>query len=393
MSIEQLVKYVFSYVEFYANDGFFERFLNLCAFHSVRVVSPKIKDGVFTAKMSVKDYKNILPLARKAKIKLKISSKKGLYFTLKKHHKRSGLAVGAVLFFVIVYALSGFVWNVNIVGSDDLPRDDIAEKLEQFGIFDGCRKSDLTAEKSKLIRNNLLNNVNSLSWASLNLDGCILNVECRQKAKVPSSPEYTPCNIIAKKGGKIISVKAYNGTPCVKSGLAVSAGQLLISGTVELTNGSTIFCHADGEVLAEVENKLEVFVPFEQTSKTTLTEPQTRSVVTFFGMNIPLFLGEVKGEYKSVGHILQPEFCDVRLPLSMTVAKFYPLTVAKYEIGVDEAKKRAVEKLAEMSKNQFGDDVIRGSIVDFTENKDGILAKCTYICKENIEIAEKILIN
>lgn len=393
MSAVQIVRYIFSYVEFSANEGFFERFLNLCAFYSVRVSSPKIKDGVFTATMSVKDYKDILPLARKAQIKLKIRSKKGLYFTLKKHHKRSGLAVGAVLFFAIIYALSGFVWNVNIVGADDLPRTEIAEKLEQFGIFDGCRKSDLTAEKSKLIRNNLLNNVNSLSWASLNLDGCILNVECRQKAKVPSSPEYTPCNIIAKKGGKIISVKAYNGTPCVKSGLAVSAGQLLISGTVELTNGSTIFCHADGEVLAEVENKLEVFVPFEQTSKTALTEPQTRSVVTFFGMNIPLFLGEVKGEYKSVGHILQPEFCDVRLPLSMTVAKFYPLTVAKYEIGVDEAKKRAVEKLAEMSKNQFGDDVIRGSIVDFTENKDGILAKCTYICKENIEIDEKILIN
>lgn len=393
MSVEQIVRYIFSYVEFSASKGFFERFLNLCAFYSVKVSSPKIKDGVFTAVMSAQDYKDILPLARKAQIKLKVRSKKGLFFTLKKHHKRSGLAVGAVLFFVMIYALSGFVWNVNIVGDDDLPRAEIAEKLEQLGIFDGCKKSDLTAEKSKLIRNNLLNNVDCLSWASLNLDGCILNVECRQKAKVPTSPEYTPCNIIAKKGGKIISIKAYNGTPCVKTGGAVSPGQLLISGTVELTNGSTIFCHADGEVLAEVENKLEVFAPFKQTSKTTLTKPQTRSLVSFFGIDIPLFLGEMKGDYKSVGDILELRFCDVRLPLSMTVAKFYPVTSTEYEIGVDEAKKRAIEKLAEMSKNQFGDSVIRVNAVEFTENNNGILARCTYICKENIEIDEKILIN
>ena len=160
-----------------------------------------------------------------------------------------------------------------------------------------------------------------------------------------------------------------------------------------MTNGSTIFCHADGEVLAEIENKLEVFVPFKQVSKTTLTNPQTRSLVSFFGVDIPLFLGEVKGDYKSVGHILEPTFCDVRLPLSMTVAKFYPVTSTVYEIGVDEARNRAIENLAEMSKNQFGDSVIRTNAVEFTKNNDGILAKCTYVCKENIEIDEKILIN
>ena len=63
------------------------------------------------------------------------------------------------------------------------------------------------------------------------------------------------------------------------------------------------------------------------------------------------------------------------------------------EEKLEKIKKRAIEKLAEMSKNQFGDSVIRVNAVEFTENNNGILARCTYICKENIEIDEKILIN
>lgn len=348
---------------------------------------------MLTGSMKAIDYRYIVPLARKAQVKLKIRRKRGLRYTAIKYKKRAGLAVGAVFFVIILNVLSSFVWNVNIVGSDDLPRDEILNCLKSQGVFEGCLQSKLNAKNAKQIRNNLLNEIDELSWGTLNLDGCILDVECRMKADVPDEVEYTPSNIIADKSGRIISVKAYGGTPCVKSGQAVVKGQLLVSGTIEMTNNATLFCHSSAEVYAEVENTLEVFVPFSQESKTTLDDCETRTVVTFFGLNIPLFFGEVLPEYKSQQQIITPEFEQVRLPFSLTSKTFYKIQTTQYTIDENEAINRAKSELETTAKSKFSDSILSADEPKITVENDGVRIVGKFLCKEMIGKQEKILIN
>lgn len=393
MHFSNIWRFLFSYVEFTSSKGFFERFLNLCAHYGVKIYSPEIKNGMLTGSMKAIDYRYIVPLARKAQVKLKIRRKRGLRYTAIKYKKRAGLAVGAVFFVIILNVLSSFVWNVNIVGSDDLPRDEILNCLKSQGVFEGCLQSKLNAKNAKQIRNNLLNEIDELSWGTLNLDGCILDVECRMKADVPDEVEYTPSNIIADKSGRIISVKAYGGTPCVKSGQAVVKGQLLVSGTIEMTNNATLFCHSSAEVYAEVENTLEVFVPFSQESKTTLDDCETRTVVTFFGLNIPLFFGEVLPEYKSQQQIITPEFEQVRLPFSLTSKTFYKIQTTQYTIDENEAINRAKSELETTAKSKFSDSILSADEPKITVENDGVRIVGKFLCKEKIGKQEKILIN
>ena len=393
MRFSNIWRFIFSYIEFTSDKGFFERFLNLCAHYGVKIYSPQIKNGTLTGSMSASDYRYILPLARKAQVKLKICRKRGLRYTAIKYKKRVGLAVGAVIFITILNVLSLFVWNVNIVGSDDLPRDEILKSLQNQGVFEGCLQSELTAENAKQIRNNLLNEIDELSWGTLNLNGCILEVECRMKADVPKEIEYTPSNIIADKGGRIISVKAYGGTPCVKSGQAVTKGQLLVSGTVDLTNNTTMFCRSNAEIYAEVENPLEVFVPFSQESKTTLDDCQTRSVLTFFRLKIPLFFGEITYEYKAQQQTFTPVFNEVRLPVTLTSKTFYKVQTTRYTIDENEAVSRAKTELEKTAKERFSDSILSASEPVISIENDGVKITAKYLCKEKIGKEEKILIN
>ena len=388
-----LWRYIFSYVEFTAEKGFFERFLNLCARENIKIHSPKIENGVLYGKMSVRDYRNILPIVRRSHTPLKIKSKHGLRFAVKKHKNRSGMLVGTAVFFVLIFALSGRVWNVNILGDPKLPRTEIMSLLNSSGVFEGCSKSDLLSDDSKRIRDILLNNIDSLSWASINLDGCFADVECRMKADVPKAQDYTICNIIAQKGGRILEVKAYRGTPCVKIGDAVQSGQLLVSGAIDMTNGGTLFCAANAEIYAEVDEQLSTFVPFEQVSSLPSNTGIKRTVLTAFGFNLPLFFGSIDYDCKVEKNVLIPEFDGIRLPFKSTTAIFYPLQKVSRTIDENSARKLAVEQLTKLQKSQFGDNVINCSEPEFLTTEKGVRAVCKYTCKENIAKSEKILIN
>lgn len=393
LPLTSVFKYIFSYVEFESEKGFFERFLNLCARKKIKVYSPKIKNGKLFGGMNVKDYLKIAPTARKAQTVLKIRAKKGLFFTAKKYKHRSGLAAGTAVFIILLEVLSSFVWNINIVGSGDLPRAEIERKLKDFGIEEPCPTSRLGASNAKEIRNEMLNGIDSLSWAAINLDGCILDVECRLKAKTPPRPEYTPSNIIANKGGVITEIKAYGGTPCVKAGQAVVKGQLLVSGAVELTNGGTLFCHSSALIKAQVENIVETRITFRQVDKTTLAAPVRRTVLSVFGMNLPMFFGRVDGEYEVRRQVKTPEFSGVRLPISVTTASFYPINSREYEIDLQSAMKLAEETIEKNAADKFKNRIISKGKTEFKTYSDGVYALRRYLCEENIGYDEKILIN
>ena len=89
-----IIRWFCGYVCFRAKGGFYERFLNLCAANGITVWGVKYKNGTLHAKMSRKDYKNVLPIARRAKTQLKIVSKRGLNSRAAKYRGRYGLAVG-----------------------------------------------------------------------------------------------------------------------------------------------------------------------------------------------------------------------------------------------------------------------------------------------------------
>ena len=385
-----IIRWFCGYVCFRAKGGFYERFLNLCAANGITVWGVKYKNGTLHAKMSRKDYKNVLPIARRAKTQLKIVSKRGLYSRAAKYRGRYGLAVGFLAFILILRLLSSVIWNININGNKTVSDKTILAQLNDIGIFEGVFASSIDAENA---RQQLLISCPELSWCAINIDGCIANVDVKETAekKLEAKTDY-PANIIAKRGGTIMSIRAYYGAPSVSVGEAVAKGDILVSGTMENKYGGIMYCEARAEVIAQTVHKLSVTVPFNQQRKVDIAKPQTRKILTLFGAQIPLFFGKVDEPYTVKRTHTVPEINGKRLPFTVDSATFTRQKIENYTIDSAKAKKIAKAQMENKSKKELGSILKKQLNEIITKNNDGITLTAEFLCEENIAESKKISI-
>lgn len=385
-----IIRWFCGYVCFRAKGGFYERFLNLCAANGITVWGVKYKNGTLHAKMSRKDYKNVLPIARRAKTQLKIVSKRGLYSRAAKYRGRYGLAVGFLAFILILRLLSSVIWNININGNKTVSDKTILAQLNDIGIFEGVFASSIDAENA---RQQLLISCPELSWCAINIDGCIANVDVKETAekKLEAKTDY-PANIIAKRGGTIMSIRAYYGAPSVSIGEAVAKGDILVSGTMENKYGGIMYCEARAEVIAQTVHKLSVTVPFNQQRKVDIAKPQTRKILTLFGAQIPLFFGKVDEPYTVKRTHTVPEINGKRLPFAMDTATFIRQKIENYTIDSAKAKIIAKAQMENKSKKELGSILKKQLNEIITKNNDGITLTAEFLCEENIAESKKISI-
>ena len=340
--------------------------------------------------MSRKDYKNVLPIARRAKTRLKIVSKRGLYSRAAKYRGRYGLAVGFLAFILILRLLSSVIWNININGNKTVSDKTILAQLNDIGIFEGVFASSIDAENA---RQQLLISCPELSWCAINIDGCIANVDVKETAekKLEAKTDY-PANIIAKRGGTIMSIRAYYGAPSVSIGEAVAKGDILVSGTMENKYGGIMYCEARAEVIAQTVHKLSVTVPFNQQRKVDIAKPQTRKILTLFGAQIPLFFGKVDEPYTVKRTHTVPEINGKRLPFAMDTATFIRQKIENYTIDSAKAKIIAKAQMENKSKKELGSILKKQLNEIITKNNDGITLTAEFLCEENIAESKKISI-
>ena len=129
----------------------------------------------------VDDFKKLRMVARKTKCKVKIKKKEGLYFTLFKYIKRKIVVflLAMAIFFTI--AFSTFVWNINVVGNDTIPKETVLECLKSSGLYVGRCKIGM--DKKEII-NSLRLNMQDISWAGIEIDGTLATVKVVEKTKL-----------------------------------------------------------------------------------------------------------------------------------------------------------------------------------------------------------------
>ena len=391
MFMQKVYKNILGYVKFTGKGVFPERFLNLCAKEDIIVWDPKVNVNEIYGCMKTSDYKRIRKIAKKSCMRLKIEQKVGLPFIINRYRHRYGIPIGAVLFFFIIWYLSGFVFNITISGNITENHDKILNSLKNCGVCLGRRISEIDPE---LTRQKFLINNPEFSWAAINIRGTYITVELSQTEKRnEKNTDKTPCNIIAKNAGKIIKIKAYEGKPSVSVGEAVAKGDLLVSGVIELTDKSTKFVHADAEVYAQTRHTLTVFVPFNNIEKLTEKTGVKRSVLSIAGIDIPLYFGEVEKPYKVKRETKKYSFFGKELPIEKNTAYFKKITKKKIILNEQTAKQLAAEKMKSKAEKELKDTIKTQENAVFTVKNNGILMKQVFICEENIAKEKKILKN
>ena len=95
-----------------------ERFFNIAARRELFVTGIGTdRDGHVLFWTTGEDYKKMKPAARKAGVRLFLRKKYGLPFFLFRNRKRKPLAAGFICFFLLLYGLSFFIWDISFEGN------------------------------------------------------------------------------------------------------------------------------------------------------------------------------------------------------------------------------------------------------------------------------------
>ena len=244
-----LLRYIRGYLDIRFSGVYSEKILSSLAREKIAVWHLKYLSGTIYGRMFARDFHKLRKLRKNTGVTIRIDKKHGLPFFTRRYSKRAGFAVGVILFFALLEFLSGFVWIINVEGNVKVSTDDIIKTLGNIGIHEEMRKSKIDA---KIMAQNLILSRNDIAWASLNIEGCVLNVNVTEIKEKTGSDNAEPTNIIAAQDGIIRKIDAVSGDVRIKVGENVHKGDLLVSGIIESMAG-TDFVRSNARIVAQVE--------------------------------------------------------------------------------------------------------------------------------------------
>lgn len=382
------LRYLLGYVKFSIKGEFPERLLNQLAANNIAQWGLDRKDGTLTACIKAKDYLKIREIRGKNKVKTQIICRYGLPFFLKKYRLRVGFAVGLAFYIASLFFMSSFVWNIDVVGNNTVSDKQILSVCEELGLYEGSKISHID---TNLLKTQLALKLDEVSWASVNIEGVKATVNISESIGNKNEKQQ-PCNLIACRDGVITGLKVTEGTIAVKMGQTVTAGDLLVSGIIDYKDGTSSFTISSGEVFAETERTLSFLANYVQTEKIYVAPPQRRSVLTVFGLNIPLYLGTLKGNFETETTLKRFKKNGMYLPITLTETSFLAVDQRAYEITTEQAEALAKQKLFELEAQELENVEILSKTENVEVTEKGVLITATYKCKENIAVSDLLLI-
>lgn len=332
MFLIRLIRFFRGYVFFTCWGGFPERFINLCSLNGISLWDVRSAGGILTAKTTIKCYKNIRPCARKAGMKIKIKKKYGFPFFIKPYIERKGIAAGMVISAVMLIFLCSCVWTIDVTGNYNFTQEQILSIAESYGIYPGAFKRNIDAKE---IKTDIKSKIKGISWFSANANGANISLEVTESKGSDKIIDFTtPCNIISGIDGELLSLESHAGSPAVKPGNAVTKGDLLISGVMEKSDGSSYFVHARGTAVIRTNRNISLSIPYN-TNIQRITDLKKRYTVSMFGLNIPLGFGSVSDIQLSRHSML--DFRNTALPVGIITDSYIFISEEKTKLTENQA--------------------------------------------------------
>lgn len=243
-----------------------ERFLNLCNARGLEVWGLACnRDGDYEFYMTVNGYRRVKPLVRKAQVRLRIAGRFGAPFFIYKYRKRWYYAAGIGAFFLVLYVMSLFLWDIQFEGNYRYTYDTLIRFLDSQDIDYGMLKSNIRCEE---LEASIRTGLPEITWVSARVSGTRLLIRIKENEVLSIVPETdeTPCDLVAARSGTVTSMVVRQGVPMVSQGDEVVEGQVLVSGRVPVIddNGEEInayMVHGDGDVTARTTREYETAFP------------------------------------------------------------------------------------------------------------------------------------
>lgn len=372
-----------------------ERFINLCIAKGIYLWDiQRISHTTLEGKVSIKGFKELRGIVKKAGCRVSIKRKNGYPFWIHKLKKRKMLLVGAFFCFILLIFSSTFIFSIEISGNHQLDRGKIIGMLNDLGLKPGANRYKINV---KDIETQMLLDVEELAWVGIEIKGIKARVEIAEKRLAPDIiDKNTPCDVVASKKGVIEKVIARNGDPKVSEGDIVKEGDILISGVIERDfMESDKYVHSYGEVFAKtyyegMESKNLIEIKKEKTGETF-----TRRMFKFG--NLELSINNEEIPYNT--YILEKEskklfqWRNIGLPVEIIIEEYYEAVEIEEKISESEAEKEIHSKIINQLLKEIPLEAeILDTKINFTTQDDILYGKVIIEVLENIAQQKRLQI-
>ena len=252
MRMEKILKLIYGYVVMMVGGEQLERFLNLCRNRNIYMEKIHYLDtDRFTAQIQAKDFLRLRPVRIKTGVNIQIMQKLGLPFFFFRNKKRKAFFAGMLLGCVLIFFMTGRIWNIHIEGNVRNSTGEILDFLEEQGVVHGMAKKKVNCSE---IAASVRRKYNEITWVSARIEGTRLLLEIQEGiSQKETVSETTPCDLTADKDGVITEMIVRAGIPVKKIGDICKKGEILVSGELHIMNDSqeivrNEYVHADADI-------------------------------------------------------------------------------------------------------------------------------------------------
>lgn len=241
----------------------FERLLNMAVRDGIRIWNiRRVGSEMSRCDILIRDYFRLRPLLKETGCRSHVEQRDGLPFWLLRMRRRSGLAIGAFLFFIGLYMLSSFIWSVEVSGTKHIDPQRVIRAAEQIGIKEGAWKVKL--KEPLLLQKELMSLLPETTWIGIEMKGTKVLLQVVEKEEPVLPLPTSPRHLVAKKRAVIHKILPEVGKSQVTNNQVVEKGQVLISGIIG-NDSRQQAVSARGKVQGEVWYVSDTSVPLTQT--------------------------------------------------------------------------------------------------------------------------------
>lgn len=319
------------------------RFLNLCAFHHIRLWDINVEESGYSMKIGVRDFFRIKDILKKTESKCKLVRKQGPGFWLKKQAKRKLFLVGPFLCLFLLWFLSGFLWSIDIVGNHGLTDDILGDFLKKQGVYYGMPLNKIPLVE---IKTNLRAEFEQINWVSVSVEGTRLEIRLKENDVWEKTDEgSTQMNLISPVKGTVTDILVRRGVALVKAGDRVNSGDVLIEGKIPIMNeDGTLkkieYCQGDGDVWIRYEIGIEEEISRDYEKKEYSNQNKQKYYLELFGKKLGIDIRKIP--YETYDVIEERKnlmlFGSVPLPITVCTRTYREFAVKQEKYTQEEAE-------------------------------------------------------
>lgn len=247
--IWSIIRYIKGYVRIRVSGYSPERFINACRYRKIRLWGLLPHKGAYEMYTTIQGFKKLKPIIRKTGTKVTIIGRFGLPFFFHRYRKRKLFFIGAVGCALFIYAMSLFVWEIDVTGNISRSDETLLEFLEDNDVRHGMPIASIDCAR---IVKDLRKQYDDIIWASASIRGTRLIIQIKENETLEQERVFTQASeneetenskeasvdIVADQDCIITEIITRKGTPLVKAGDTVKKGDILVSGLVAVVNDS-----------------------------------------------------------------------------------------------------------------------------------------------------------